>query len=71
MRTFVYQFGIALQDAKVLVIPCAAGKRGSRLSPNAYVAAVVTPILRHLHDVKGDETMHYDRVLVFKLVRLH
>ena len=35
-----------------------------------HVAAVVTPILRHLHDVKGDETMHYDRVLVFKLVRM-
>ena len=68
MRTFVYQFGIALRDAKVLVIPCAADKRGSRSTPNAYVAAVV---LRHLHDVKGDETMHYDRVLVFKLVRMH
>ena len=71
MRTFVYQFGIALRDAKVLAIPCAANKRGSRSTPNAYVAAVVTPILRHLHDVKGDETMHYDRVLVFKLVRMH
>ena len=72
MRTFVYQFGIALRDAKVLAIPCAADKRGSRSTPNAYVAAdIVTPILRHLHDVKGDETMHYDRVLVFKLVRMH
>ena len=71
MRTFVYQFGIALRDAKVLAIKCAADKRGSRSTPNAYVAAVVTPILRHLHDVKGDETMHYDRVLVFKLVRMH
>ena len=72
MRTFVYQFGIALRDAKVLAIPCPADKRGSRSTPNAcYVAAIVTPILRHLHDVKGDETMHYDRVLVFKLVRMH
>ena len=73
MWTFVYQFGIALRDAKVIAIPCAAEKRGSRSTPNAYtyVAAVVTPILRHLHDVKGDETMHYDRVLVFKLVRMH
>ena len=70
MRTFVYQFGIALRDAKVLAIPCAADKRGSRSTPNAYVAAV-TPILSHLHDVKCDETMHYDRVLVFKLVRMH
>ena len=66
MRTFVYQFGIALWDAKVPAIPCAVDKRGSRSTPNAYEAAVVTPILRHLHDVKGDETMHYDRVLVFK-----
>ena len=52
MRTFVYQFGIALRDAKVLAIPCAADKRGSRSTPNACVAAVVTPILRYLHDVK-------------------
>ena len=57
MRTFVYQSGIA--------IPCAADKRGSRSTPNAYVAAVVTPILRHLHDLKGDETMHYDQGLKF------
>ena len=48
MRTFVYQFGIALRDAKVLAIPCAVDKRVSRSTPNAYVAAdIVTPILRH------------------------
>ena len=35
MRTFVYQFVIALRDAKVLAIPCAADKTGSRSTPNA------------------------------------
>ena len=35
------------------------------------MTAGVTPILRQLHDVKCHETMRSDRVLVFKLVRMH